>query len=57
MTKFGEISPLWHNLLSLGQNVEGLFSIWQNFDPTVFKNVLLLGNFSFLQMAKYIKII
>ena len=37
MARFGKISPFWHNLKSLGQNFEGLFDIWQNFDPTVAK--------------------
>ena len=36
-TRFGEISPFWHNLKSLGQIFDGLFSIWQNFDHTVAK--------------------
>ena len=47
VTRFGEISATWRNFLSQGQNFEGLF-IWQNFDPRVFKNVLFLGNSSFL---------
>ena len=35
--RFGEISPFWHKLKSLGQIFEGLCCIWQNFDPTVAK--------------------
>ena len=30
VTRFGEILPLW-------QNWDGLFSIWQNFEPTLAK--------------------
>ena len=37
VTRFGEISQLWHNFKSLGQMFEGLFSTGQNFDPTVAK--------------------
>ena len=37
VTRFGKISPLWHNFKSLGEIFQGLFSIWQNFDPTVGK--------------------
>ena len=29
MTRFGEISPLWHNFKRFGQIFEGVFSIWQ----------------------------
>ena len=34
VTRFGEIVPIWYNFKSLGQKFEGLFSIWQNVDPT-----------------------
>ena len=37
MTRFGEISPLWHNFKNLGHIFEGLISLWQNVDPTVAK--------------------
>ena len=43
MTRFGEISPFWHNLKSLGQIFEGLFSIWQNIDPCVVKMSYTIG--------------
>ena len=29
VTIFGEILPLWQNILRLGQNFDGLFCIWQ----------------------------
>ena len=58
VTRFATISPLWHEFKSLVQMFEGLFSIWQNFDPTYCsKNVLLLGKFSLLQMAQNSKVI
>ena len=34
VTRFGEISPIWYNFKSLGHIFGGLFSIWQNVDPT-----------------------
>ena len=37
VTRFGEISPLWQHLMTLCQMVEGLISVWQNFEPTVAK--------------------
>ena len=38
-TRFGDISPLWQNFKALWQFVEGLLSIWENFEPTL-ANVL-----------------
>ena len=35
VTRFGEISPLWQNFKSLGNFLNGLFSIWQTFVPTL----------------------
>ena len=35
MTRFGENSPFWHILKSLGHIFEGLFSIWRNIGPKV----------------------
>ena len=35
VTRFGEISPLWQEKLSLWQYLEGLLSLWQNFEPTL----------------------
>ena len=32
VTRFGEISPFWQNMLRRWQNFNGLFSIWQKFD-------------------------
>ena len=32
VTRFGEISPFWQNMLRHWQNFNGLFSIWQKFD-------------------------
>ena len=37
VTRFGEITPLWHNYKRFGQFFEALFSIWHNFDPTLAK--------------------
>ena len=34
VNRFGENSPLWQFLQSFWQILEGLLSIWQNFDPT-----------------------
>ena len=35
VSRFGEISPLWRNFLSLWQFFEGLFYIQQNCKPTL----------------------
>ena len=40
VTRFGEISPLGQNFKILWQVLNGLFSIWQNFEP---KFLMLLG--------------
>ena len=37
VTRFGEISPLWQNFMNLCQMVEGIFSVWQIFEPTLAK--------------------
>ena len=37
VTRFGEILPLWQNRTGLWKNVDGIFSIWQNFEPTLQK--------------------
>ena len=47
VTRFLEISPLWHNFKSLGQCFETLFSIWQNFNHTLAK-MLCYWTFFFL---------
>ena len=57
VTRFGKISPLWHNFKSIGQIFASLFSIWQNVNLTLAKNVMLLGKFSLLSIATYFKII
>ena len=41
VTIFGEISPLRHNFKNLGHIFEGLFSVWQNFDPILAKKFTL----------------
>ena len=45
MTIFGEISPLWQNPQSFWQFCVGLFTIWQNFDPTLANFVYFVANF------------
>ena len=35
VTRFGDISPLWQNFTYLWQNVDSLFLIWQNDEPTL----------------------
>ena len=35
VTRFCEISRLWQNIISLWQCFDGLFSIWQNCEPTL----------------------
>ena len=37
VTRFGEISPLWHNFKNLWDIFEGLFCAWENVDPGVAK--------------------
>ena len=41
MTRLGKISPLRHNFKNLGHIFEGLFSVWQNFDPILAKKFTL----------------
>ena len=36
----------WQTLKSFGQTFEGLFSVWQNFVPTLAKKLWILANFS-----------
>ena len=45
VTRFGEISPFWQNLQSLGQFFEGLFTIWENLGPTLANFVCHFGSF------------
>ena len=36
VTRCGKIGPLWHNLKTvLPKSFQGLFSIWQYFEPTI----------------------
>ena len=44
-TRFGEISPLWQNKLRFWQNIDGLFGIWQNFEPALAKELCHWANF------------
>ena len=37
VTRFGEISPLWQQNLSIWAILEVLFSLWQYFEPTLGK--------------------
>ena len=37
VTRFGKMSPIWRNKLRLWQNVDGLISIWKNFESTLAK--------------------
>ena len=39
VTRIGQISPLWQNFINLCQMVEGLFSVWQKFEPALAKYV------------------
>ena len=43
VTRFGEIPPLWQNLKTLRQFFEGLFSVGQNFKPTLANLVYYLA--------------
>ena len=45
VTTFGDFSPLWQNIQSLGQVFQGLFTIWQNFGPTLVNFVCPWANF------------
>ena len=38
VTRFGEISAYLQNILRLWQHLDGYFSIWQNFEPTLGKD-------------------
>ena len=44
VTRFGEISPFWQNLQSLGQFFKALFTIWQNFETTLANFVYFWAN-------------
>ena len=55
VTRFGENSPLWHNFKSIGQNSQGLFSIWQNFDRTLAKMFYYLANFHYCRWPNTFK--
>ena len=35
VTRFNEITPLWQNFKVFGNFLQGLFSIWQNFEPAM----------------------
>ena len=35
VARFGDISPIWQQKFSLWQFLEGLFSLWQNLEPTL----------------------
>ena len=56
VSRFGESLPLWHSFKSLEQNVDGLFSIWQNL-IFLCQNNMILGKFSLSQLVTYFKII
>ena len=45
VTRFGEISPLWHNFKSLRQIFESLFIIWQNVYFTLAKMLCYWASF------------
>ena len=42
VTRFGEVSPLWQQKISLLQFLVGLISLWQNFQLTL-ANVYAIG--------------
>ena len=52
VTRFGEISPLGDTFQNLRQTFEGLFFVWQNFEPTFGHILYILGKFELLQVAK-----
>ena len=52
VTRFGEISPLLNNFKTLGQIFEDLFSIWQHFNLTWAKNMMLFGKFSLFKIIQ-----
>ena len=47
VTRIGENSPLWYRFINLWQFLTVLFSIWQNWEPTLV-NFMLLGKYSLL---------
>ena len=51
VTRFGEILPLWQNKKNIWQFFKTFFIEFGKIKPTLTK-VMLLGNFSLLQMAK-----
>ena len=55
--RFGKISPFWQHFIFLCQMVEGLFSVWQLFEPTLQKKLMFGGSLSCCAKAKYWKII
>ena len=57
VTRFGEISPLWQNILRLRQNLSGLFSIWQNFEPILAKVLFYWSNYHYCKWPNNEKII
>ena len=52
VTRFGKILPLSQTFKRLWQNINALYSIWQNVEPTL-AVFMLLGKFSLLKIAKY----
>ena len=56
VTRLGEFSPLWKYFKTIGQFCNGLFIVWQNFEPTLaifYAN----GSVSLLLMAQNEQII
>ena len=53
VTRFGEISPLWCNVVKLWALLKGAFTIWRNFELTLAIFYMVLAKCSVLQMAKY----
>ena len=43
VTRLGKILPLGQTFKNLWQTFEGLYSVWQNFEPTFAKMVLTFG--------------
>ena len=52
MTRLGEISPLGQTIKNLWQIFEGLFSVWQHFEPTLWNQLDILGKFEVSKEAK-----
>ena len=54
--RFCKISPLWEHFMKLCKMFEGLFRVWQNFEPILANFNVFLGRLFMLYMAKYWKI-